>query len=229
VQVSFAYVNHAKDAATADSLNSFFLAEALGQEYIGMTPAEAVDAYVKRYADDYRRDMEPVYNQDQTAENKESDKEEMEGWYAFYREISTEPMYRNSHIMVYQVDYGEYTGGAHGIYMTTFLNLDLQRLSPIRLDDLFDGDYKAALTELLWSQLLTDNKLKNREEAEDMGYASTGNLEPTENFYLSDKGITFYYNIYEITPYVMGPVSITLPYDAVRPLLRDSIAKAYNL
>ena len=54
-----------------------------------------------------------------------------------------------------------------------------------------------------------------------MGYTSTGDLEPTENFYLSEKGITFYYNIYEIAPYVMGPVEITLPYEIMSHLLSD--------
>ena len=38
-----------------------------------------------------------------------------------------------------------------------------------------------------------------RQEVEDMGYTSNrGDLEPTENFYLSPKGITFYYNIYKL-------------------------------
>ncbi|MDR0961407.1 MAG: RsiV family protein, partial [Mediterranea sp.] len=55
------------------------------------------------------------------------------------------------------------------------------------------------------------------------------NLEPTENFFLGEKGITFYYNIYDITPYVMGPVQITLSYDAVRPLLREEAVANYDL
>ncbi len=31
----------------------------------------------------------------------------------------------------------EYTGGAHGIYMTTYLNMDLTLMRPLRLDDIF--------------------------------------------------------------------------------------------
>ena len=89
--------------------------------------------------------------------------------------------------------------------------MDLRTLSPIRLDDIFVGEYQEALTDLLWNQLMADNKATTRQEVEEMGYTSTGDLEPTENFYLSEKGITFYYNIYEIAPYVMGPVEITLP------------------
>ena len=49
-----------------------------------------------------------------------------------------------------------------------------------------------------------DNKVTTHEALEDMGYASTGDIAPTENFYLSKEGITFYYNVYDITPYSMG-------------------------
>ena len=111
------------------------------------------------------------------------------------------------------------TGGAHGIYMSTFLNLDLKTLSPIRLDDLFEGDYKEALTDLLWKQLMADNNVSTRQELEDMGYATTGIMEPIENFYLNTTGITIYNNVYEIAPYVMGATKITLSYEDIAPLM----------
>ena len=128
-------------------------------------------------------------------------------------------MYKRQHLLVYRIDYNEYTGGAHGIYMSTFLNLDLKTLSPIRLDDLFEGDYKEALTDLLWKQLMADNNVSTRQELEDMGYATTGDLEPIENFYLDPTGITFYYNVYDITPYSMGPVKVTIPFAMMEHLL----------
>ena len=43
-------------------------------------------------------------------------------------------------------------------------------------------DYKEALTDLLWKQLMADNNVNTRQELEDMGYATTGDLEPIENF-----------------------------------------------
>ena len=92
-------------------------------------------------------------------------------------------------------------------------------LGTIRLDDLFEGDYKEALTDLLWKQLMADNNVSTRQELEDMGYATTGDLEPIENFYLDPTGITFYYNVYEIAPYVMGATKITLSYEDIAHLM----------
>lgn len=40
-------------------------------------------------------------------------------------------------------------------------------------------------------QLMADNNVSTRQELEDMGYATTGDLEPIENFYLDPTGITF--------------------------------------
>ena len=32
-------------------------------------------------------------------------------------------------------------------------------------------------------------------------------------------GITFYYNVYDITPYAMGPVEIKIPYEMMEHML----------
>ena len=103
--------------------------------------------------------------------------------------------------------------------MSTFLNLDLKTLSPIRLDDLFEGDYKEALTDLLWKQLMADNNVSTRQELEDMGYATTGDLEPSRISIWTQRESPFYYNVYEIAPYVMGATKITLSYEDIAHLM----------
>ena len=183
-----------------------------------MTPEEAIKKYTEKYVNDYRKDLEPMYRKD---EQDKEDGASMEAWYSYYKGIESNIQLYIKNLLVYRIDYNEYTGGAHGIYMSSFLNMDLRTLSPVRLDDLFASDYKDALTDLLWNQLMADNKVATRQELEDLGYATTGELEPTENFYLDPEGITFYYNVYDIAPYVMGPVKITLPYEAMQHLLSD--------
>ena len=216
--INLAYASQSSDGKMKDSLNTYCLSACFGEKYMGMTPEEAVKKYTEKYVGDYRKDLEPLYRKD------EQDKEnagEIGAWYSYYKGIESHVQLYTGHLLVYRIDYNEYTGGAHGIYMSTFLNLDLRTLAPIRLDDLFAGDYKEQLTDLLWNQLMADNKVATRQELEDMGYVTTGDLTPTENFYLSKDGITFYYNVYDIAPYVMGPVKITLPYKMMQHLLSD--------
>lgn len=216
--INFAYATRSSDVKLKDSLNTFFLSACFGDKYMTMTPEEAIKKYTEKYVNDYRKDLEPMYRKD---EQDKEDGASMEAWYSYYKGIESNIQLYIKNLLVYRIDYNEYTGGAHGIYMSSFLNMDLRTLSPVRLDDLFASDYKDALTELLWNQLMADNKVATRQELEDLGYATTGELEPTENFYLDPEGITFYYNVYDIAPYVMGPVKITLPYEAMQHLLSD--------
>lgn len=214
--INFAYVNNSSTPQLKDSLNTFFQSACFGEKYMNLSPQEAVEQYKNKYVSDYRTDLEPMYKQDE-----QEDRESTYAWYSYYKNIESHIQLCNKRLLTYRIFYHEYTGGAHGNYMSTFLNIDLKTLIPIHLADLFVEDYKEALTELLWQQLMEDNKVSTRQEVEDLGYGSTGELEPTENFYLTPQGITFYYNIYEIAPYVMGPTSITLPYERIQHLLND--------
>ncbi|WP_418987595.1 DUF3298 domain-containing protein [Bacteroides heparinolyticus] len=216
--VRFTYAAKSSDIKLRDSLNSFLVSAFFGDKYINMKPEEAIKKYTEKYINDYRNDLEPMYKKD---EQEQEEGMNLEGWYSFYRSVKGSVKNYFKHLLVYRIDYNEYTGGAHGIYMATFLNMDLHTLSPVRLDDLFANDYKEALTDLLWNQLMADNKVKTRQELEDIGYATTGELAPTENFYLTPQGIAFYYNVYDIAPYVMGPIEITLPYEIMQHLLKD--------
>ena len=157
-----------------------------------------------------------MYTED---EKDKEDESSIGAWYSYYKGIESHVQLYDKDLLVYRIDYNEYTGGAHGIYMATYLNMDLTLMRPLRLDDIFVGDYKDALTDLIWNQLMADNKVTTHEALEDMGYAYNGDIAPTENFYLSKEGITFYYNVYDITPYSMGPVKVTIPFAMMEHLL----------
>ncbi len=215
--IHFTYADNSRDTLLQDSLNNFFLAACFGETYMPLSPQKAVERYTNQYVTKYRNDLEPMYKQDEKENH-----EDTYAWYSYYKNIEGRVQLYTPSLLVYHIYYHEYTGGAHGNYMSSFLNMDLKTLMPIHLDDLFAEGYEDSLTELLWQQLIADNHVSNRQEAEDLGYGSTGELKPTENFYLSPEGITFYYNIYEIAPYVMGPTKITLPYEQIRHLLNDS-------
>lgn len=216
--VNMAYASTSDDEALKDSLNACFLTTCLGEAYKHLPPQEAVQKYKDQYVSDYRNDLEELYQK----EEKEFGDADQRAWYSYYKSIQSHVQLYQKNLLVYRTRYEEYTGGAHGIYTTTFLNLDLRTLKPIHLDDLFADGYEEALTDLLWNQLMADNRVATREELENLGYGSTGDLAPTENFYIGRDGITFYYNVYDIAPYVMGATEISLPYEIMSHLLDDT-------
>lgn len=216
LKIKLTYVTQANDQKQADSLNSLILSLCLDDTTPTIPPQEAVAQYAQLYADNYRKDLEPVYLQDA----KEADgKEQIGAWYSYYKNIEGRVERQTRQVLIYSMHYEEYTGGAHGIYATTYQNIDLETLCPIRLEDIFKEDYKEKLTDLLWNRLMTDNKVSTRKELEEIGFGSVGDLIPTENFRLDEKGILFYYNVYEIAPYVMGPTAIFIPYKDITALL----------
>lgn len=218
--INFEYITKSTDKKLKDSLNTIFTSACLGDTFSTLKPQVAIKEYSEKYVNDYRKDLEPMYNKDQS---DHEDSKTISSWYSYYKNVGGHIQYYKKHLLVYRVDYSEYTGGAHGMYSSTFYNIDLTTLRPLHLDDLFEGeDYKESLTDLLWNQLMADNKVTTHQALEDMGYTSTGDLEPTDNFYLSKEGITFYYNVYEITPYAMGAVKITLPYEIMEHILTKS-------
>lgn len=214
--IDFTYPVKASDELLKDTLNKYFISACFGEKYIGENPKEVVKQYTEAYIREYRRDLEPMYLED---EKDKEDESSIGAWYSYYKGIESHVQLYEKNLLVYRIDYNEYTGGAHGIYMTTFLNMDLGLMRPLRLDDVFVGEYQEALTDLIWNQLMADNEAKTRAELEDMGYGSTGEIAPTENFYLDKDGVTFYYNVYDITPYAMGPVTVSIPFQMLKHML----------
>ncbi|WP_455585232.1 DUF3298 domain-containing protein [Bacteroides sp.] len=218
--INFTYPVKSSDELLKDTLNKYFISACFGDKYIGEKPQEVVKQYTEAYIQEYRRDLEPMYLEDEKDKENEAS---VGAWYSYYKGIESHVQLYEKNLLVYRIDYNEYTGGAHGIYMTTYLNMDLGLMRPLRLDDIFVGEYQEALTDLIWNQLMADNDAKTRAELEDMGYGSTGEIAPTENFYLNKEGITFYYNVYDITPYAMGPVVVSIPFQMMEHMLGSNL------
>lgn len=223
--IDFTFISKSSDNMLKDSLNNCILSACFGDKYRGEDIREIPELYAQNYISEYRQDLEPMFVEDQ--KNKENS-EYIASWYSYYKGLESQVKFYEKSLLVYRIDFNEYTGGAHGMYTSTFLNFDLKNIHQLVLDDIFVGNYQDTLSNLLWNQLMADQKAKTRTELEDMGYGSTGDLIPTENFYLSNEGITFYYNVYEFTPYVMGAVEITLPYAAIERIMKSSALAIMN-
>ena len=109
----------------------------------------------------------------------------------------------------------------HTAHASLFLNFDLLTGKKIHLKDLFKEGYEQELTRLLLAELEKQNKVTTESELEDIGYFITEPLSPTENFYLNEDGLSFFYNVYEIAPYVMGTTEIKVPFSAIESLLKE--------
>ncbi len=211
-----------KDSTLCDSLN-FYLAQAcFGSDiaekvFVNVSSPDLVHQYVRNYTERYIREVQPLYVEE--IKEHPQDKPQSFGWFSYYDEVVGSVQFCNSDLLVYKCYINEFTGGAHGVYFTTFLNYDFKLNRILHLNDIFTGDYQEPVSNMLWETLMKRENVKSREELEDKGYGSLGAIEPIENFYISPQGITFYYNIYDIAPFSMGATEVTLSFAQLKPWL----------
>ena len=195
----------------------------LGEAFLDMRPQQAIEAYAALKHTEYIQNNLPLL-QEWAIDHEDEPLCDT----CFNEEliISAAPMTdhlpesADRFLWSYAMDVYEYTGGAHGNRYLLIQNYDLETGDMVNEQDLFIDDYYEPLKTLLLNALIaqTDNA-ESKRDLRRMGY-SVADVVPNENFYVTQEGITYVYNPYEIAPYAMGCIEIFLPWETVRPLIR---------
>ena len=125
------------------------------------------------------------------------------------------PVYNRNDFFCYEVSSSEYTGGAHGMYSNRYYTIDLSNWKKIGLDDIFQPDSSDALSSILLNRLMKQLNVSSPDSLLELGYFDTEDIMATENFYLTDTGICWVYNPYEIACYATGQTSIEIPFKEI--------------
>lgn len=132
---------------------------------------------------------------------------------------SFEVPYNKNDLLSLVVNNYEYLGGAHG--MTTLIpyNYDLKTGGKLILKDLFvDGyDYKKVCDEFIRGEIA-----KNKDLYFDQGGYFKG-VTDTQDFYISQNGITVFFQLYDIAPYAAGLRYFEVPLDKFDSQLKFNI------
>lgn len=123
-----------------------------------------------------------------------------------------------------------YSGGAHGLYWTNYVNIDIEQKKVIGLDDIIAEGKKEVMKERLWQAY--QNPSPDEE-------GKTDNFMPKDEFYLAedflftDEGVKFVYPPYSLASFAAGEVSLIIPWEEANPLLTEAYrrepANAYEL
>ncbi|MGM0904058.1 MAG: DUF3298 domain-containing protein [Bacillota bacterium] len=86
---------------------------------------------------------------------------------------------------------------AHGMTYIKSLTFDLKQGKRVRLKDLFkpDSDYIDRISSLIQSQI-TEREIPLLEDFT--------TIQPDQDFYIADKTLVIYFQLYDLTPYVFG-------------------------
>ena len=195
----------------------------LGDAFLDMRPQQAIEAYAAMKHNEYIQNNLPLLQEWAIDHEDESFGETL-----FNEELIISaapidnclPLNNIPSLWSYAMDVYEYTGGAHGNRYLLIQNYDLQTGDAVSEQDLFIDDYYEQLNTLLLEALIAQtDEAETRKDLRRLGY-SVADVVPNENFYVTDEGITYVYNPYEIAPYAMGCIQISLSWDSIRHLLR---------
>ncbi len=125
-------------------------------------------------------------------------------------------------------NYTDYLGGAHGTYYTYTANFDTATGEMLHIYDVISEDEFDSLFDTLEDELL--DKYGDDIFFSDIDLSDTieSSYDYAEDLYfvLGYEGITFYFQIYELSPYASGSQQITLRYDDYPDLVKSKYMPA---
>jgi len=101
------------------------------------------------------------------------------------------------------------------MYSNRYYTIDLSNWKRIGLDDIFQPDSSDTLSSILLNRLMKQLNVSSPDSLLELGYFDTEDIMATENFYLTDTGICWVYNPYEIACYATGQTSIEIPFKEI--------------
>ena len=137
---------------------------------------------------------------------------------AFYKGIDIERLPDHKNLVQIAISTEEFMGGAHGMSWVDYKLFDTKLETEITLDDLllpdidFYGVLDAAYDRALLEMFGNPDEITPHKES----YP----LEMTNNVHFSDAGLEFVYQPYELGPYMMGNITLVVPFAKLQGVIK---------
>ena len=137
---------------------------------------------------------------------------------------------QDSAITTLQLSSYRFTGGAHGMSMTTFINWSPRSHTNIYLKDILINGYAQPLTRIAEKIFRQQEHLADTASLKNNYFFKDNKFSLNNNFLITPTGLRFLYNQYEIKPYAAGQTELVIPYAQIKPLLRpNTVISQYHL
>ena len=160
---------------------------------------------------------------------------DLEEVFELYYYKSVEKGYETNAFVTFITMGGQYTGGLHGIGFETGVTFSKSNGKTFGYDMMKDTDspeFKQFIKEGLRKFFSTEGQeaLSDDDLLQEL-VSYSGSIDelplPDSEPYLTEKGVTFIYQPYEISYYAAGKPEFTIPYDAIRPYLTPQAVELF--
>jgi len=187
-------------------MNQAIVESVFGTSYAGKTVAEAAKAYQKDRSSEFISEntdlLEDALNIEGLEDVNLSWDESLQGYF----------LPSSKGIVSYIIYNYVYEGGAHGMEAEIAVNINKQTGDLVEEDDFFAPGYESVLGGMISSHLADSFR-----DADDYESLFMKDVEPNGNFSVSDAGVTYIYQPYEIGPYSLGVIKVIIPWDEIAP------------
>lgn len=133
-------------------------------------------------------------------------------------EATSKVLHQSERLVSIELTNYSYAGGNHPNYYVSLLNFDAQTGEELLLSDIFTDTLK--LAELAERRFREVRGLAPNDSLSDAGFFWGTSFTLPENIGIKGDSLYFFYNPYEIAPYVMGPTEFSIPIEEVKSVLR---------
>ena len=134
-------------------------------------------------------------------------------------ELDGQVLYQSENLVSVELNTYSYAGGAHPNSFVYLINFDAVTGKALHLNDIVRDT--ARLRELAEVHFREARELGVDESLSDAGFFWGESFALPENYALTEEGLYFYYNPYEIAAYVVGPTSFTISREQMAGLLAE--------
>jgi hypothetical protein len=152
--------------------------------------------------------------------------DELPSWYNRAYDLKTQLIDGREGILCSSTSIYEFAGGAHPNSWEIWMNFRLSDGHLLTTDEVFIPTLQEEVSNrlldalILWAQKELDNKnIKTISDLQNEGLLLTSQLYIPENFLLLPEEVRFVYNRYDIAPYALGAIELSLPYKEIEEFM----------
>ncbi len=164
----------------------------------------------KAYADDFIKGFEDFAT-------KEKDYQQ-----TWFLNIKTEVLRQQKGYIALKTTYVNYSGGAHPNSVFSYLNYNPTRHQEILLDSLILPGSMTKLNTIAEGIFRKQEKLAPAASLRDGYFFENDRFKLNNNFTITEKGLEFLYNPYEIKAYVYGTTTLIIPFVDLKGIARPN-------
>jgi hypothetical protein len=219
LEISFAYPQSSKEAGKLKNLQEIFIEKVFTQKYVGLSPREAVDSFSIHYIDNFKVLEHEILSgkplQDEDLDDDDFVANDDTG-FTYYLNLKNKIVYNNNNLLSFTVETENYEGGAHGSHGIYGYVIDLNTGELLTEEAFAGNNFKKNLSSVLVQKIVSAKGLDDVKQLENIGYNQIENIVPNGNFTIDDKGITYYFNEYDIASYFVGITKVFIPYSELK-------------